>query len=217
MRIRDLLGISPTRQRHLTRAMQAGLAALLVVGLYQRNVAVSVNATVALAITFLPATLERDHEIPMDAGLTLWITAAVFLHTVGSFGFYRAVPGWDHLTHALSSSIVAAAGYATVRAVDEHTDDIYLPLRFTFMFILLFVLAFGVLWEVLEFAADGLARTTGTSSVLAQHGVEDTMKDLIFDAVGAVIVAAWGAAHLTDVVGALTDKLDERRRVNRGR
>lgn len=217
MRIRDVLGISPTRQRQLARAMQAGLVVILAVGLYDRHVGVIVNASVALAITFLPATLERDHEIPMDAGLTLWITAAVFLHTVGSFGFYRAVPGWDHLTHALSSSLVAAAGYAAVRAVDEHTDDIYLPPRFTFVFILLFVLAFGVVWEVLEFAADGVASLTGTSSVLAQHGIEDTMMDLIFDAVGAVVVATWGAAHLTDVVGALSEKLDERRHPGRGR
>ena len=217
MKIRTLLGISPTRQRQLTRAMQAGLTILLAVGLYQRNVGVIVNASVALTITFLPATLEHDYEIPMDAGLTLWITAAVFLHAVGSFAFYKAVPGWDHLTHVLSSSVVAAAGYAAVRAVDEHTDDIYLPPQFTFVFILLFVMAFGVLWEVLEFAVDGLARETGTASVLAQHGIQDTMMDLIFDAVGAVIVATWGTAHLTDVVGALTDKLDERRRVNRGR
>ena len=217
MKIRNVLGISPTRQRQLTRAMQAGLAILLVVGLYQRNVGVIVNAAIALAITFLPATFERDYEIPMDTGLALWITAAVFLHAMGSFAFYRVIPGWDHLTHALSSSVVAAVGYSAVRAVDEHTDDIYLPPRFTFVFILLFVLAFGVVWEVLEFAADGLARETGTVSVLAQHGIEDTMMDLIFDAVGAVIVATWGTAHLTDVVGALTAKLDERRRVNRGR
>lgn len=215
MRIRDALGIPPIRQRQLARLMQAGLVAILAVGLYDRHVGVIVNSSVALAITFLPATLERDYEIPMDAGLTLWITAAVFLHTVGSFGFYRMVPGWDHLTHALSSSLVAAAGYAAVRAIDEHTDDIYLPPRFTFVFILLFVLAFGVLWEVLEFAADGVARLTGTSSVLAQHGIQDTMKDLIFDAVGAVVVATWGAAHLTDVVGALSEKLDERRHLGR--
>ena len=211
MRIRDLIGISPMRQRQLTRAMQLGLVAILLAGVYQRNIGVIVNAVVALAITFLPAILERDYEIPMDAGLILWITAAVFLHAIGSFALYGIVPGWDHLTHALSSSVVAAVGYATVRAIDEHTDEIYLPPRFTFVFVLLFVLAFGVLWEVIEFAADGIAAQTGTSSVLAQHGIEDTMRDLIFDAVGAVIVATYGAAHLTNVVGALTRKLDDRR------
>jgi hypothetical protein len=211
MKIRTILGISQTRQRQLSRWMQLGLAGLVIVGLFERNIGILVNAAVALAITFLPAILQRDYEIPMDAGLTLWITAAVFLHAVGSYSFYDVIPGWDHLTHALSSTIVAATGYATTRAIDEHTDDIYLPPKFTFMFLLLFVLAFGVVWEVLEFAADGIARQTDTVSVLAQHGTRDTMLDLVFDAIGAVIVATWGTAYLTDIVGALTERLERRK------
>jgi hypothetical protein len=30
--------------------------------------------------------LERDYGVPLDAGLTLWITAAVFLHAFGRIG-----------------------------------------------------------------------------------------------------------------------------------
>jgi hypothetical protein len=77
-----------------------------------------------------------------------------------------------------------------------------------FVFILLFVLAFGVFWEVVEFAVAGAATLSGTPAVLVQYGLDDTMLDLLFDTLGGVVVAVWGTAHLTDVVGALADRLD---------
>ena len=121
------------------------------------------------------------------------------------------MPGWDHLTHTLSSSIVAAAGYTTARAFDEHSEMVRLPPQFTFAFILVVTLAFGVFWEVIEFAIGEIAALTGDGAVLTQYGLRDTMLDLVFDTVGAVVVAVWGTAHLTDVVGAVVDRLEARR------
>jgi hypothetical protein len=75
------------------------------------------------------------------------------------------------------------------------------------VFILLFVLAFGVFWEVVEFGLTVAADRLGTGSLLVQYGLEDTMLDLLFDTLGGLVVAAWGTAHLTDVVGALSERL----------
>ncbi|MFB6267461.1 MAG: hypothetical protein ABEI31_07360 [Halodesulfurarchaeum sp.] len=215
MRVREWLGISPRRQAQISRVLTLSLVGFLFVGLYEMDVGVTVNAALGLAVTQLPAVLERDYEIPMDAGLTLWITAAVFLHAFGTVGlpwmeasFYRSVWWWDHLTHAVSSSIVGGAGYATARALDEHIDDLYFPPAFAFALILLLVLAFGVLWEVAEFAVTEVSSFVGAPPALTQYGVGDTMLDLVFDAVGAVIVATWGTAHLTGVVAALQAKLE---------
>jgi len=219
MRIRDRIGLDERRQRQLTRAMQVALLVLIGLGLERGTPGIVVNATIGLLVTQLPAVLRRDYHIPMDSALTLWITAAVFLHALGTAGlpgsttnFYRSVPWWDHLTHTLSSSIVAAVGYSTARAIELHSDDVSLPGRFMFVFILLFVLAFGVFWEVLEFAVAGIATLSGTQSILTQYGLEDTMLDLVFDTLGGVVVAVWGTAHLTDVVGALADRLDRAER-----
>jgi hypothetical protein len=217
VRVRERLGIDATRQRQFSRALQVVLVGLLFIGLDRGSVGIVVNAAVALGVTYLPAILERDYNIPMDAGLTLWITLAVFLHALGTVGlpggtsFYRTIWWWDHLTHTLSSSVVAAAGYATVRAIDEHTESVYLPGRFVFVFILLFVMAFGVFWEVIEFALGGLGAYLGGGSILTQYGLSDTMLDLLFDALGGLIVAVWGGAYLSDVAGALRKKLDGRR------
>ena len=217
MRVRDYVGISRRRQRQATRAMELLLVVILAIGLLTGNTGVIVNTGIGLLVTQLPPLLERDYGIVLDPALTLWITSAVFLHAVGVIGlpwaetnFYQGIWWWDHLTHALSSSIVAAVGYTTVRALDRHSEDIYLPSRFIFVFILLFVLAFGVLWEVLEFTITLVATATGNDTILTQYGLDDTMLDLVFDTIGAVIVALWGTAHLTDTVGIVERWLDGR-------
>jgi hypothetical protein len=217
VRLAERLRPTPKTQRRLSRAMQVVLVGLVFIGLDRGNVGIVVNGVIALVVTYLPAVLERDYHIPMNAGLTLWLTSAVFLHALGTvglpgseFSFYQTVWWWDHLTHTLSSSVVAAAGYTTVRAIDEHSEEVYLPWQFTFVFVLLFVVAFGVLWEVIEFAVGGVGALFGGGSILTQYGLEDTLLDLVFDIVGGVVVALWGTAYLGDVVGALTRRLDGR-------
>ena len=218
MRLRDRLRVGQRRQKQAAWAMEIGLVGILSVGLYQGSTTVVVNAGVGLLVTQLPPVLERDYDIPMDPALTLWITSAVFLHAFGVLGLpgsetnlYGSVPWWDHLTHALSASVVAGVGYATARAFDAHTEDIVLPPRFTFVFILLFVLAFGVFWEVIEFGLGEAARAAGNRALLTQYGLDDTMLDLVFDTIGAVIVAVWGTVHLTDVAGYIEQQLDARK------
>ncbi len=214
MRLRDRLGIGRVWQRRLTRVMELSLVGMFFVGLYGGDTGIIVNTTVALGATRLPSLLERDFDVTLDPALALWITAAVWLHAVGTVGLpgaeqnlYATVVGFDHVTHALSASVVAGVGYTTVRALDEHSSEVRFPPRFTFVFVLLFVLAFGVVWEVIEFGVSELAAAGGGDPVLTQYGLEDTLLDLVFDSVGATIVATWGTVHLTGVVDQVTDKL----------
>ncbi|MDS0294631.1 hypothetical protein [Halogeometricum luteum] len=217
MKLRDALHISAKRQRQASRVMQALLGLMVVVGLVSRNGGVVVNALVAFAVTFLPGVLEHDYDIPMDAGLTLWLTLAVFLHGLGTVALpfvgtpYADVWWWDHLTHALSASIVAAVGYATARAFDLHSEAVSLPSRFMFVFILTFTIAFGVFWEVIEFLISLAAAAFGVGTVLTQYGLGDTMMDLLFNTLGAVVVAVWGGGQLSGVVTALTTRFDRSR------
>lgn len=193
--------------------MEITLVGLLFIGIERGSVGIIVNTGVALAVTRLPSILERDYGIPMDPRITLWIASAAFLHALGTVGIpgitgnlYQQLDWWDHMTHALSASVVAAAGYATVRAIDEHSDDVYLPPRFISVIILLFVLAFGVLWELLEFAIGLAAAAIGTSSVLTQYGVYDTLWDLVYNSIGGLLVAIWGGVYLTDLSEALGER-----------
>lgn len=193
--------------------MQIILVGMLVIGLYTRSPKIMINSGIGLFVSFVPALFERDYSFSLSPFLSLWITSAVFFHALGSFGLYSHLWWWDHFTHSLSASLVAATGYTVIRAIDLHTDDIRLPDRFMFVFILMTVIAFGVVWELFEFSLDIIADFTGTSMPLAQHGLKDTMKDMTFNLAGAVIVAVFGQAQLSH----LSEKIFEHfHRLERG-
>lgn len=187
--------------------MQAAIVGILLAGLWLPNASVVLNALLALAVTLLPAALRRDPRLTLSPSLTVWPTLAVMLHAVGMLGPYGAVWWWDHLTHTLSAAVVASVGYTTVRAVDIHYDAIYLPRRFLAVFVLLFTLALGVFWEIVEFASRAAAEVVGAGPVLFQYGLEDTLLDLVFDAVGALVVAIFGAAVLSTFADDLAERL----------
>ncbi|MFC6725815.1 hypothetical protein ACFQE1_15855 [Halobium palmae] len=194
--------------RTATRLLQAAIGVVLIAGVALANLGVAVNALISLGVTFLPPVLARDWQVHLDARLTLYIAAAVFLHSLGMLGPYETVFWYDHLTHTLSATVVAGVGYATARAFDEHSDSVHFPPPFLAVYVLLFTLAFGVLWEVLEFGARIGARAIGAEPILVQYGLEDTMLDLVFDTAGAVLVALFGSGALRPLVESLTARFD---------
>lgn len=180
------------RLKQLSRAMQAGMLAVLVAGLATGNLTWVPAALVALVVSEVPSVLRRDLRLVLPVELNLWIVLALFLHVVGGFsGFYEGIRGWDHLTHAMSASLVAALGFVTVAALDKYVDSIFLPRAFLAFFIIMLTMAIGVCWELMEYLNDEL---TGSS---LQYSLSDTMIDLLFDAFGGIIVGAYGAYYLT--------------------
>jgi asparagine N-glycosylation enzyme membrane subunit Stt3 len=175
----------------------------------QKDLSASLNAIAGLTITFIPYFITRKLDIPHYTGLTLWITLAIFLHSIGNFALYDNIAGWDNVTHALSASVVAAAGYTIIRAIDIYIDEIYIPPKVLFIFILLFVLASGVLWEIFEFLIDELTTMFGYEASMTQYGINDTMTDLLFDLLGAVLAATWATAYLSDISYRLADRFEK--------
>lgn len=201
--------LSATDQRRLTRGMQALLLAIVGYGLLAGQPKAITNGAIAFGITLLPSLIERNYSLTLDPWLAMWITTAVFLHTLGSAGLYAQIGWWDSITHAMSASLVAAVGYTAARAIDLHSDDIHVPRRFVFVYILVVVLSFGVIWELFEFGLDVVADATGLTMPLAQRGLDDTVRDLMFNSLGALVVAAFGQAHLTGVAETLGDRWSE--------
>ncbi|ATW89985.1 putative membrane protein YjdF [Halohasta litchfieldiae] len=198
---------SVTNQRRLTRGMQLVLVGIVLYGIIAGQTKAITNGSMGLSVSFVPALMERKYDFPLDPWLGLWITLAVFLHTMGSAGLYQQIDGWDHITHAMSASLVAAIGYTFARAVDLHSDEIRIPNRFAFVFILIVVMAFGVTWELFEFGLDIIADETGISMPLAQHGLDDTVRDMMFNTLGGITVAIFGQAHLLGVAETVKERL----------
>jgi len=190
---------SPAAQRAITRGMQLVLAGLVAYGFVEGDSKAVVNGSITLVVTFVPALLEHRYDLPLDPWLALWLTAAVFLHVLGSSGLYVYVPWWDHVTHSLSASLVAGVGYTFARAIDLHHDDITIPTEIAFVYLFVVVLSFGVVWELFEFGLDVAASWSGLTMPLAQHGLDDTVKDLMYNSLGALIVGAFGQVHFVGI------------------
>lgn len=180
------------RLKLLSRTMQAAMLAIAIAGILTGHLTWVPASVVALIMTEIPSILRRDLRLVLPAELNFWIVFALFLHVWGGVsGFYDNVPGWDHVTHALSSSLIAALGFIVVLSVDQFAKTIFLPRRFLGLFIALFTMAMGVLWELMEFSLDAWTESH------MQYSLDDTMLDLFFDGMAGIAVAAVGAHYLS--------------------
>ena len=174
-----------------SRGLQMGIVGLAFSGMVTGEYTYIPAAIAALFISALPTIIRKDLNLVLPVELNFWIVLALFLHVLGSFsGFYDNLPGWDHLTHAMSASLIAALGFVVVVAIDKYADSIYLPRTFLALFIIMFTVAVGVIWETVEYLIDSL-----TASRL-QYSLSDTMRDLMFDTIGGLLTAAAGAYYL---------------------
>ena len=80
--------------------------------------------------------------------------------------------------------------------VMNQTDQLPAGIKPSFLcfFGITFAVTLGVLWEIFEFAVDSAWPKVNMQS--NETGVRDTMKDLIVDTVGAVVVALMAWAYL---------------------
>jgi uncharacterized membrane protein YjdF len=85
-----------------------------------------------------------------------------------------------------------------------------MPPRFLFVFMLMFVLGFGVVWELIEFYISVGASLVGSATVLTQYGLEDTVLDLFYNSLGGLLVAIFGATRLSGVSADLAERLEAR-------
>jgi hypothetical protein len=167
------------------------------------------NGLVPLLITLIPGYLREDRGVRIERGLTFLITAAVLVHAVGALGPYKQYGWYDQFAHGLSATVVALTGYAFVRAVDLHSERNRLPRDFVRVYVVLAVMAFGVVWEVLEYGTSVIAKQLGMSGVLIQFGWRDIVLDLAFDFVGGVAVALVGSRYFSETPEDLAREMDE--------
>lgn len=192
MTVSDAMGFTDIQEAVMTRVLQAGLIGLTLYGVSAGRADIAVNAGVSLGVTLLPALLRRETGVRMDIGLVLWLTVAVSVHAVGILGFYRDVWWYDHVTHALTTSIIAGVAYATLDAVDRSYEDLHLPEPYRSGTLFTFVLATTVLWEVLEFSVTQVSMAFGAdSSMLVVFGPVDIVTDIVYSAVGGLVVVLW--------------------------
>lgn len=140
------------------------------------------NALVSFGATYLPRVLEWRYDVELRPWQRLYLNVGMFAHAVGMLGPYDEVWWWDHVTHTYSSTLVG--GFVRIRARRRGHDP--RPR------VLAAVMAAGVLWEVVEYVIHRSSRAVGLEPLLVSYGSEDTLFDLGFDLLGALLVVVFG-------------------------
>lgn len=191
-----------------TALLRVGLLAFLVFGVRRRNASIAANALVALAATSLPALVEyalfavRGAAVSIDGLVAFWIATAGFLHMLGMSGLYEneTTWWWDHVTHVVSAGVIAAAFYGAVRGVALASPGFQPSDAAVGGLTVVFTIAVGVVWELIELAVHRYSRELGVEAVLIPYGRRDTALDLVFDGVGAIAVVWLDVQVLVPVV-----------------
>lgn len=161
-----------------------------------------VQCMTAILVMFLPSALERRFRLEIPNYMVVlyfaFLYCAVYLGEVRNF--YYAVPHWDTILHGFSGAMLGALGFVLVNLLNDAPNvKMSLSPGFVAFFAFCFALACGAVWEIYEYLMDGLlhmnmqhfAIEDGTP-LMGRAALLDTMKDLIVDALGALVIAVIG-------------------------
>ena len=182
-----------TRQsmaRGFERGIRYAIVAVFIGGVRQRNPGAIVNAGIALAGTALPDRFEHRYGVSFRPWQRLYTESAMLTHACGMLGPYDDVWWWDHLTHAHSATLLGGLVHVIARGQGRDPRPRVLGS----------VALLGVLWELLEYTVHGLSRQMGLEPLLVHYGPEDTLIDLAFNLLGALLVVAFGDRLLGNLV-----------------
>ncbi|MDR3086005.1 MAG: hypothetical protein LBU47_06815 [Christensenellaceae bacterium] len=160
------------------------------------------QCVLGLLVLFLPSALEKRLSIALpDLIATLYfifLFGAVFLGEIRSF-YYR-VPHFDVVLHALSGLMAGALGLSLASLLNRGKRVVFqLSPGFIALVAFLFGCTVGLIWEIYEFAMDGIfgvnMQKTALESgemLLGRAALQDTMKDLIVDALASLAMSLVG-------------------------
>ena len=180
-----------TLTRTAERSIKGATLAVFIEGLRHRNSTAIVNAVLMLTATYLPGIAERLYDVRFRPWQRVYTELAMLAHAVGFLGPYNDTWWWDHLTHVLSATLLGGFIHVAAHRRDRN------PKRD----VLASIVGGGVLWESMEYTIHRVADRLGVDPVLVYYGPRDTLKDLLFNLLGALLVLVFGDRLLRNFTG----------------
>lgn len=179
-----------------------GMRALVILAialfLWNRDWIDAVIATLILGLMFAPVALKKRYKLYLPFELEVAVVGFIFFTLfLGSFrDFYELFWWWDTLLHFQSGFLLGIIGFVLIYMLNQsQPGKLTLNPFFIAFFSVCFSMAASVVWEIYEFTADKLFGFN-----MQRDGLQDTMKDLILNTLGALIVATlaygWMRARL---------------------
>lgn len=170
-----------------------------------------------LLVLLMPELLKKWLRITIPLGLYIVIALFAFNALVlgDALNFYGRYPWWDSVLHFHSGIILSFVGLWLIHLImEKNSKYIYFNKYFLSLFIVMFSLGMGALWEIGEYTCDDLFHTNSQQYMKTTSGtmisskdvplegheaLTDTIKDLALDLGGSLVVAAYGLVRHEDL------------------
>lgn len=150
-----------------------------------------------ILILIHPALLKYIFGVRLPPWQIAYISFALFAHPMGGlYGWYAKIWWFDHLTHTLSATLVAAIGYTFFHAYRLRAGG---PWWFVPLFTMIFIETAGLVWEVVELNVDWLT----------VYSYNDTLLDYVFNTLGGLLVILTGPYILRSRGKEFADQIEE--------
>ena len=171
---------SPAKTIH--RRIRDAILSVLAIGVRRGNPGAVVNAVVSFAATYVPDAVESRYGVEFRPWQRVYIGTAMLTHAIGMLGPYDDTWWWDHVTHTHSATLVGGFVHAVARRRGRDPRPRVLAA----------VVGLGLLWELLEYAVHAITDRLGVDPVLIPYSTRDTLVDIVFNLLGALLVLAFG-------------------------
>lgn len=201
--LRRRLSLSRYQKVRLSRLLKLLLVVTFFIGLERQVPALIVNAGFGLIVTQTLPILKRDMGITMNPGLQLWITAAAALPAFSIMPLpwddtiLAEFCWWSMVTGTLNASLIPGLGYTSVRICDLHVPGVAIPNRYSFVFIFIFTVGWGVAWVGAVTGIGEVALLLGADPENVRFSLNDQILTLTFTLIDATGVAWGGRAYLS--------------------
>lgn len=177
----------------ITIVLQFFLVIGIILALWEGQWLAALTTFWILVVTILPMMLGRRLRVfippEIEAMAVIFIYASLFLGEVR--GYYVRFWWWDVVLHTASGFLLGTLGFLLVYVLNEKKEiELHMKPSFVAIFAFMFAVGLGALWEIFEYGMDN------AFGLNMQKGLDDTMWDLIVDAVGALVISILGYGWL---------------------
>lgn len=173
------------------------LTGLVALGLARWSLAFVSFATLALSLVplLLASRWSLNLPLPFLLATTLFFFASIFLGE--AFDFYERFWWWDLTLHGSSAVGFGLIGFLFVFMLFEG-DRFAAPASALAMIAFCVAMTIGAVWEIFEYGMDQIFGLN-----MQKSGLDDTMGDLMINAVGSLIASVTGYLYIAHSSGGL--------------
>lgn len=178
--------------------MVSGFVSILLVvsmldSFLKRNFIDLLLGLVTLILIYIPHIISAASDMLLPSAyknaIVLFIFCAIYLGHLNFF--YDKIWWWDLAVHLYSGVIFGFSGLLVIYILNKDKNiNTYMTPAFIALFMFLFAVGSGTVWEIYEFMMDAIF------NIGMQRGsLTDTMTDIIADTAGALLVSAAGYSY----------------------